>query len=66
MVYVISIAVMILVPASQGLLIYCHWIKIPMFRDLEDLVSFRIPHGRNIQVRAQAYKGLDEDSMLWL
>lgn len=48
--YLLSLLLMALVPESQGLLVYAHWLRIPFFRDLTDLVSFRIPHGRNIQV----------------
>jgi hypothetical protein len=49
--YLLSLLLMALVPESQGLLVYAHWLRIPFFKDLTDLVSFRIPHGRNIQVR---------------
>lgn len=49
--WILSVVSMVVAPSSQGLLTYLHWIKWPLFRDLNDLVSFRLPHARNIRVR---------------
>lgn len=35
-------ALMVLVPETQALLTYLHWVRWPPFRDLADLRSFRL------------------------
>lgn len=49
--WVLATTLLLTVPETQGLITYLHWIRWPVFRDLTDLVSFRLPHARNIRVR---------------
>jgi abhydrolase domain-containing protein 12 len=49
--WVLATTLLLTVPETQGLLTYLHWVHWPVFRDLTDLVSFRLPHARNIRVR---------------
>jgi len=49
--WVLATTLLLTVPETQGLITYLHWVRWPVFRDLTDLVSFRLPHARNIRVR---------------
>ncbi len=49
--WVLATTLLLTVPESQGILTYLHWVRWPLFRDLTDLVAFRLPHARNIRLR---------------
>ncbi|GAB5033545.1 monoacylglycerol lipase abhd12 [Nannochloropsis oceanica] len=49
--WVLATTLLLTVPESQGFMTYLHWVRWPIFRDLTDLISFRLPHARNIRVK---------------
>jgi hypothetical protein len=62
--YGLSILCMLFLPEVQGLLLYLHWVKIPFFRDLQDLRSFRLPHARHVKVRVPHGRMTSQEVMI--
>lgn len=48
--WILATTLLLTVPEAHGLITYLHWVRWPPSRELTDLVAFRLPHARNIEV----------------